>query len=169
MLSRFRNTPLRESRSYKDSLWWTKEYRSREVKTIATRGETVLFRQDERKRWIRNMYTDIRPRVSRETSQWKLRYRKKDQPGARIQEKACTVSTARATKATNYSNGIQKTSQLPSLRLIVRSVLGERPRSHTLYIRLFYVTRQLVSALYLPDNLTPIYGFRRVKLRVCRK
>lgn len=69
--------------------------------------------------------------------------------------------TARATTTENYSNGIHKTSQLLSPRL--RSKLGEQPRSHTLYIRPFYVARRLVPALYLPDNLTPIYSFVRVK------
>lgn len=47
-------------------------------------------------------------------------------------------------------------------------VLGERPRSHTLYIRLF-LCRQFIPALYLPDNLTPIYGFVRVKSWTSRK
>lgn len=133
------------------------------MKTIATRGETVLFRQDERKRWIRNVYTDIRPRVSRETSQWKLRYRRKDQPGARIQEK---VQSRRHAPRRPGIIQMEFTKRASCLRLIVRSVLGEQPRSHTLYIRLFYVTRQLVPALYLPDNLTPIYGFRPSQIAV---
>lgn len=112
-------------------------------------------------------YTDIRPRVSYETDQWKLRYRRKDQPGVRIQEKVRSLGGTRHDDRELFKwNSQNEPAAFASTEI---RVLGERPRSHTLYMRLFYVARQFVPALYLPDNLTPIYGFVRVKSRPSRK
>lgn len=97
----------------------------------------------------------------RKTDQWKLRYCRKDQPGARVQEKMWMVSARHAPRRPEIIQ-MEFTKRASCFRLSMDLNWGERPRSHTLYIKPFYVAR-FVPALYLPDNLTPIYGFVRVK------
>lgn len=73
-------------------------------------------------------------------------------------------SAARAKTTGNHSNGIHKTCQLPSLRLRIRiggTTGGEPYAVHKVF--LWWPPPALVPALYLPDNLTPIYGFVQVK------
>lgn len=130
---------------------------------VAVWDETVLFRRDERKcAW--NIYSDIRPRVSpSETNQWKLRYTVGKTNLARGSKGRCGWSR-RGTRHDDQElfkwNSQNEPAAFASARIRIG---GERPRSHTLCIRPFYVARRLVPALYLPDNLTPIYGFVRVK------
>lgn len=151
---------MRESRDCKDP-WKGQKNTDRRRWSCSARRDGIIPRRTE----THGRYTDIRPRVPHEMDQWKLRHRGRTNLARSSRRRRRRLGGTRHRRSTgNYSNGIHKTSQLPSLRL--GSKLGERPRSHTLYIRPFYVARQPVPALYLPDNLTPIYGFARVKSRV---
>jgi hypothetical protein len=155
-----RNMPLRELWDFqREPLGQTKGYRSKEVELQrkAKRDGIIPSRRTE-------THTPTSGHVSpdetdpMEAAIWEEGPIWRGSKGRNVQ----TDPAARAKTAGNYSNRIHKTCQLP----LLRSKLGERPRSHTPCTGSFYVARQLVPAFYLPDNLTPIYGFVQVKSRL---